>query len=322
MMMDDVPHQGQDTSYQLKVTLEDTRPPVWRRLLMPAGATLADLHDAIQACMGWQDYHLHQFIVGDEYYGLPDPEYEGSVDMQDESLVSLGEIIPGQGFRFRYEYDFGDSWLHEILVEEIKPADPVRRYPVCTGGRRACPPEDVGGSGGYEYFLEAIRNRRHPEHEEMLAWAGGSFDPEAFDLEEANASLRSVEEDEPSVFHTDAVDFVFYTDTSPYVQFYLFRPEQQNALDHLEAMLEAGATGDEIPWETIERIGVLMVSTDEEGFSADLYLVKGQVAEDEVETLVDAVDEMLGELSTGFEGGILAVYWMEEIAVYDMAGTE
>ena len=316
--MEDVLHQGQDTIYQLKVTLEDIRPPVWRRLLIPAGATLADLHEAIQACMGWQDYHLHQFIVGDEYYGLPDPEYGALVEMQDEGLVPLGEIISGQGFRFYYEYDFGDSWLHEILVEEVNPADPAQRYPACIAGRRACPPEDVGGSAGYEHFLEAIRNRRHPEHQEMLEWAGGAFDPEAFDLEEANEALRSADEEEPSVVHTDTVDFVFYAGMPPYVQFYLFRPEQQDALDRLEAMLEAGATDDEIPWESIERIGVLMLSAGDEGFSADLYLVKGQVAEDEVETLVDAVDEMLAELSMGSGGGVLAVYWMEEIAVYDM----
>jgi hypothetical protein len=307
--------------YRLKVSLADIRPPIWRRLLIPAGATLADLHDAIQACMGWQDYHLHQFIVGDEYYGLPDPEYEGFVDMQDERLVLLDEIIPGPRFRFNYEYDFGDSWLHEILIEEVIPADPVRRYPVCIGGRRACPPEDVGGIGGYAYFLEAIRNRRHPEHQEMLEWAGGSFDPEAFDLGQANEALRGIEEEEEaSVFHTDAVDFVFYTGTPPYLQFYLFRPDQHEAVDRLEAMLEAGATGDDIPWETIERIGILMFSADEEGFSANLYLVKGQVAEDEVDTLVDAVDEMLGELPLGPEGGVLVVYWMEEIAVYDLAG--
>ena len=315
--MDDVLHQGEGTIYQLKVTLEDIRPPIWRRLLIPPSATLADLHDAIQTCMGWEDYHLHQFIVGDEYYGLADPEFE-SADMRDGSSVSLGDIVPGHGFRFHYEYDFGDSWLHEILVEEVQPVDPEVIYPVCIAGRRACPPEDVGGVGGYELFLEAIRNPRHPEHEEMLDWVGGSFDPEAFDLAEANEALQLAEEEEPSVFHTDVVDFVFYADMPPYAQFYLFRPEQQDALDRLEAMLDAGAGPDELPWETVERIGVLMLSVGDEGFSADLYLVKGQVAEDEVEGLVDAVDEMVAELSVGPGGGLLAVYWMEEIAVYDL----
>jgi hypothetical protein len=316
--MDDLAYTGDKTVYQLKVTLMDIRPPIWRRLLIPANATLADLHDAIQGCMGWQDYHLHQFIVGDEYYGLPDPEYEGLADMQDESRVSLAKVVAGQGFRFNYEYDFGDSWLHEILVEEVQPVDPEVSYPVCIGGRRAGPPEDVGGIGGYQFFLEAIRNPRHPEHEEMLDWVGGSFDPEAFDLEEANEALRTVEEEPPSVFHTDVVDFVFYTQMPPYVQFYLFRPEQQEAVERLEAMVEAGVAPDELPWETVERIGVLMLASSDEGFSGDLYLARGQVDEDEVEGLVDAVDEMVGELSMGLESGLLAVYWMEEIAVYDL----
>jgi hypothetical protein len=313
---------SEETVYQLKVTLLDIRPPIWRRLLVPASYSLGELHDIIQAAMGWTNSHLHQFIVGEEYYGVPHSDYEGYVDMQDEHLVSLGEVIAGQGFRFRYEYDFGDSWLHEILVEEVKPADPVRRYPACTGGRRACPPEDVGGTHGYQLFLEAIRSPRHPEHEEMLDWVGGSFDPEAFDLQEANEALRFVEEAKPRVFRTDVVDFVFYSEMPPYVQFYLFRPDHHKAVDRLEDMLDAGVGSDELPWETVERIGVLMLSAEGEGFVADLYLVKGQVVEDEVEGLVDAVDEMLAELPLGPEGGLLSVYWMEEVAVYELEAVD
>jgi hypothetical protein len=315
------PSNGQDTIYQLKVTLADIRPPIWRRVLVPAGFTLADLHETIQAVMGWQDYHLHQFIVEDEYYGVPDPEFEGTVDMQDERLVYLGEIIPAKGFQFHYEYDFGDSWLHEVLVEEVRAPDLAGHYPVCTGGRRACPPEDVGGVPGYELFLEAIRNRRHPEHAEMLEWAGGSFDPEAFDLEAANEALRAVEGERPVVYATDVVDFVFYRDVPPFVQFYLFRPEQE-ALAELEAAVAAGIEPDEAAWEGSWRIGVLMLALDQEGFTAELYLEKGRVAEDEVEGLVDAVDEMLDEFPSGLDGGVLAVYWMEEIATYDFGPFE
>jgi hypothetical protein len=315
-MTDDL-DRDESTIYQLKITLAGVRPPIWRRLLVPASYSLADLHDAIQAVMGWTDSHLHQFIVDDLYYGLPHTELEGFAEVEDETLVSLHEIIPGKDFSFDYEYDFGDSWLHEVLVEEVKPADTVHRYPVCIGGRRACPPEDVGGTEGYRYFLEAICNRRHPEHQDMLEWIGGSFDPEAFDLEEANEALQALRGEAAEVFHTDVVDFVFYPDMSPYLQFFLFRPDQEEKLARVVAKVEAGGTLDEAEWQDVERIGVLMFSADDAGFTADLYLVRGQVGEDEVEDLVDAVDEILGDLPSGMEGGILTLYWMEEFASYD-----
>ena len=143
--------------FQIKVTLEGSKPPIWRRLLIRSDITLGDLHRIIQAAFGWWDSHLHQFIVGGTYYGEPHPDYSGFVDMRDEQEVALGQIAVGKGFKFRYEYDFGDSWLHQILVEKILPADEGQDYPVCIKGRRACPPEDVGGIWGYYYFLEAIQ---------------------------------------------------------------------------------------------------------------------------------------------------------------------
>ncbi|MGC9335488.1 MAG: IS1096 element passenger TnpR family protein, partial [Anaerolineae bacterium] len=175
----------------------------------------------------------------------------------------------------------------------------------------------VGGTPGYQYFLEAIRNPRHPEHKDMLEWAGGSFDPEAFDLEEANEALQAVQGPEAQVYHTDVVDFVFYPDMSPYLQFFLFRPDQEEKLARVVAKVEAGGKLEDAEWQDVERIGVLMFSPDEAGFTADLYLVRGQVDEDEVEDLVDAVDEMLEDLPSGMEGGILTLYWMEEFASYD-----
>lgn len=178
--------------YQIKVTLEDSKPPIWRRLLVRSDITLADLHRIIQAAMGWWGYHLHQFIVGRTYFGEPHPDYYDYVDMHDERDVTLRQIAPGEKFKFRYEYDFGDSWLHQVLVEKVLPPEPGRFYPVCIKGRRACPPEDVGGIWGYCGFLEAIRDPNHPEHEDYLEWIGGEFDPEAFDLDEVNQALRAL----------------------------------------------------------------------------------------------------------------------------------
>ncbi|MGC9349730.1 MAG: IS1096 element passenger TnpR family protein [Anaerolineae bacterium] len=182
------------TVYKIKVALDDIRPPIWRRLLVPAGMALDDLHLVIQIAMGWQDYHLHQFIVDGTYFGVPHPDYSDfGMEMRDESRVRLDEIVSRAGARIKYEYDFGDGWLHTILVEEILPADPDQDYPVCIKGKRACPPEDVGGPWGYQHLLQALRDPSHPEHEDYTVWAGYNFDPEAFELDAVNAQLRDLQ---------------------------------------------------------------------------------------------------------------------------------
>jgi hypothetical protein len=173
--------------YQIKVTLRDSKPPIWRRILVPGDIPLAQLHDILQAVMGWYDAHLHQFIVEGTYYGVPDPD--DYVEVKDERRIRLSQIVSGIPYKFVYEYDFGDSWEHELLVEKILPPEQGMRYPVCIKGRGACPPEDVGGVWGYALFLEAIRDPEHPEHEDYMEWIGGEFDPEAFDLDEINAAL-------------------------------------------------------------------------------------------------------------------------------------
>ena len=175
--------------YQIKVTLEGSKPPIWRRLLVRSDITLGDLHTIVQAAMGWWDYHLHQFMVGETYYGVPHPEFDSFMEVHDEEDVTLGQVAPREGARFRYEYDFGDSWMHQVLVEKVLSPEPGQSYPVCIKGRRACPPEDVGGMWGYYYFLEAIQDSEHEEHESYLEWVGGGFDPEALELEEINKVL-------------------------------------------------------------------------------------------------------------------------------------
>lgn len=184
--------------YQLKITLLESKPPIWRRLRVRGDITLAQLHDIIQVAMGWTDSHLHVFEVGKTCFG--EPSEEDPVPVHDEKDASLAEIIPGESFKFDYEYDFGDTWRHRILVEkivepeELKSSEPGSFYAECVGGRRACPPEDVGGVWGYENFLKAIRDPKHPEHEQYVEWIGGEFDPEAFDVEEVNVALSILAE--------------------------------------------------------------------------------------------------------------------------------
>lgn len=165
--------------YQLKASIVGTKPPVWRRVVVPEDIMLARLHDVLQAAFGWWDCHLHEFEIGGVQYGVDDGESWGPPP-KDERRVRLGSVAKA-GSSFLYWYDFGDDWRHKVVVEKVMPATPGVRYPSCTGGRRACPPEDCGGVWGYEDFLAAIGDPDHDEHESRLEWVGGSFDPEAFD---------------------------------------------------------------------------------------------------------------------------------------------
>jgi hypothetical protein len=176
--------------YQLKVTLDDVKPPIWRRLLVAEDTSLVTLHEIIQRAMGWQNYHLHSFTIAGQIYGDPEDDEFGDLGNKDETRYRLNQLGLKEKARFRYEYDFGDGWEHTILVEKILPADPAVHYPLCVTGKRACPPEDVGGVWGYEEFLETIADPNAAEHDEMLEWVGGEFDPEEFDLEQVNQSLQ------------------------------------------------------------------------------------------------------------------------------------
>jgi hypothetical protein len=176
--------------YQLKVTLKGSKPPIWRRIQIASNISLAKLHRILQTAMGWTDSHLHQFVVGGTYYGTPTPEFD--FEVEDEGKIKLSQAAPGVKKKIVYEYDFGDGWEHEILVEKILQSEPGVRYPVCLAGKRACPPEDCGGVWGYESLLEALRDPEHPEHNDMLEWVGGDFDPEAFDLDSIKQDLQSI----------------------------------------------------------------------------------------------------------------------------------
>lgn len=180
-----------DSVYQIKVSLRGAKPPIWRRLRVSSRLTLAELHTVLQIAMGWHDSHLHQFEVGNRPFAPAGANRGGRVD--DERKIRLADVAPRVGARFRYEYDFGDSWEHDIVVEDIQPGSADLRYSAeCVAGRRSGPPEDCGGVWGYAELCEVLADPAHPEHQERLDWLGGSFDPTAFDTAAINDELLAV----------------------------------------------------------------------------------------------------------------------------------
>ena len=176
--------------YQIKVTLLGTKPPIWRRLLVPSSLTLAQLHDAVQTAMGWQNCHMHEFRIGRRYFGAPSPEEElmGVTPTEDERTVRLSAVLGRVGAKMIYTYDMGDSWEHNIVLEKQLPVDPSAKYPACVDGQLACPPEDCGGVWGFYELQEALDDPRHPRHEEFVDWIG-HFDPQAFSVDKVNRLL-------------------------------------------------------------------------------------------------------------------------------------
>jgi hypothetical protein len=182
----------QSKIYQLKVTLKHIRPPIWRRIQVYGNTPLLELHAILQAAMGWTNSHLHQFVVGNTYYGLPEIDEFDDLNLKDERSVRLDQLLSNSWRKIIYEYDFGDGWEHEVLLEKVlEPASRVK-YPRCIGGARARPPEDCGGTGGYMDFLAAISDPEHEEHEEYLEWIGGGFDPEEFDPADFEDTLQMI----------------------------------------------------------------------------------------------------------------------------------
>ena len=176
--------------YQLKITLRDIHPPIWRRIQVWEDTTLAQLHTILQIVMGWEDYHLHEFVIGRRLYSVPAPDDDmNERKVVDESHVPLGEVVPRVGTKFAYLYDFGDSWEHDLILEAILLPETTAQYPTCIGGERRTPPEDVGGITGYEEYLAVLADPEHEEHGNMLQWRG-QFDPESFAPDQVNQGLR------------------------------------------------------------------------------------------------------------------------------------
>lgn len=195
------PKTGTDGSvYVLKITLLDINPRIWRKIQLSANFNLGFLHAVIQIVMGWTNSHLHHFQVGKKFFIDPllqaddgmEPEYN------DSFRTSLSEIASHEGSRFLYEYDFGDCWSHEVVVEKILSSGGSPTGAVCLDGANACPPEDCGGTGGYEDLLKVIKNPDDPEYENTQVWLGGDFDPAEFDLNKANKYLAMLKNKSPS----------------------------------------------------------------------------------------------------------------------------
>lgn len=176
-----------ESVYQLKVTLHGIKPLIWRRLRVPGGIDLLSLHHAIQIAFGWTDSHLHQFTIGRAVYAMDeDGGYSGADGREDET--SLEQIAKAKS-KLRYEYDFGDSWQHDIVVERVEAGSPDEPAVACVAGKRAGPEEDSGGPWGYMDKLKAFANETHEDHADIRDWFGDDFDPKAFDIDRVNARL-------------------------------------------------------------------------------------------------------------------------------------
>jgi hypothetical protein len=177
----------QSIAYVLIVSLREIEPPIWRRLIVPSSISLKKLHVVLQTTMGWENYHLHQFETPEGIFGTPDPDYPDGT--RNEARIRLDRFLVNENDCIQYVYDFGDEWTHDLRLEKVIGPVEGRVAVECLDGARACPPEDVGGPNAYFEFLFAIRDRTHPEHEQMVDWIGGEFDPEMFDVNSVNRAL-------------------------------------------------------------------------------------------------------------------------------------
>lgn len=184
-----------DEILQLKITLQNSKPPIWRRILVSSNTTFFKLHHILQTTMGWETCHLYEFNVHNYRIGELNDEFEdfgyGENDLADASSVALKKVITKVKDTFNYEYDFGDGWSHKIIVEKILPRDNKIKYPICIAGKLNCPPEDCGGVWGYYNLLDTIKDKKNPEHQMMLEWFGEGFDEKFFDKDEVNKIIQN-----------------------------------------------------------------------------------------------------------------------------------
>lgn len=181
-----------DQIARIRITLEDMKPAIWRRVELPVTNSLKTLHLAIQACMLFENYHLFRFDIGDVAYGILFDNDDFMTRTRDAAHMRISKLVERGITSFTYTYDFGDDWRHRIEIEEIIPADPGVDYPRFVDGGRRAPPEDVGGTPGFEEFLNAMAKSRHPEHKSVIEWYGRHFDPADISPDEINARMAKL----------------------------------------------------------------------------------------------------------------------------------
>ena len=178
--------------YQIKIQLTEIHPPIWRKVVIPSDMLLSDLHKVLQSVMGWTNSHLHQFVKDETYYlpRMKDDWTWEEMNNVDYKRRKVSGLLRKENDQIIYEYDFGDSWDHSILLEKITYNTRGRKKPVCLAGERNCPPEDCGGPSGYEVFLKVLADPDHDDYKNYITWLGGQFDPEYFSVEEVNTMLK------------------------------------------------------------------------------------------------------------------------------------
>jgi len=175
---------------QIKIALAGAKPAIYRTILIEDDRTFYDFHHIIQIVMGWENYHLFQFFAGKDV--ISDPTLLEDDDILNSKEIRLKQLFLEVGDKMKYEYDFGDGWIHNIRLEKILPFNLTETYPTCIKGKRRCPPEDCGGIWGYEDLIEIMADKKHPEYKETKSWLGGVFDPEEFDIQYINEELRGL----------------------------------------------------------------------------------------------------------------------------------
>jgi len=187
---DGQPHELSLTVHELRVTLLDVSPPVWRLVRVPSALPLSTVHAILQIALGWEDRHLHEWRVGDVTYGLPDEDSWGE-ELADESAALLADVAPPDSV-LHYDYDFGDGWEHLVEVAAVRPYNANVPPVACIAGERACPPEDCGGPRGYERLVDALRDPEDPDHDAVLEEVGDRWDPDEFDVSSVNHRLEQL----------------------------------------------------------------------------------------------------------------------------------
>ncbi|MCZ2149651.1 MAG: plasmid pRiA4b ORF-3 family protein [Bryobacterales bacterium] len=278
--------------FQLQVRLRDIEPAIWRRIHVWEDVKLPQLHRVFQMLFNWEDYHLHDFVVGRRVYSVPDPDDDlNERKVIDEKGVPLSRIVDRVGDTFVYSYDFGDDWQHDVLLEAILLPEPGAFYPRCIAGARNGPPEDAGGPYGYARYLEALSDPDHEEHAELLAWRG-PFDPEEFPLDRINASLKR------SFYRRPAA--------KPALPAVEPNPEMDHLAQFIRAALQGGippdipktriAPGSTLPLELTdrERDLILKQSFAEEDLTRRLRLVSPPGQSTVVRYTLDELDDLAG----------------------------